>query len=233
MKKALENASETENSEVDPSKSDCMTQNDLTDCGCKIDTFAVKDTVKDQTNCKHLQAPSEKLGSGCYLLDHSGEVILQGLEASGKSNSPKGATQCDTKPDKNSCEKSTAHCGKCESLYVPITFYVTPRTDIWQLVCDNMHGLNGTDVYSSNILLTGLHTCGDLASSILRLFTRNDNVQAVCNVGCCYHHIEEEFVCSPFRQEGGLVPIFVQVENDTAYFSFSVGSCLLILSPNI
>ena len=39
--------------------------------------------------------------------------------------------------------------------------------------------------------ITGLHTCGDLAANVLRLFLQSPAARAVCVVGCCYHHISE------------------------------------------
>ena len=39
--------------------------------------------------------------------------------------------------------------------------------------------------------ITGLHTCGDLAANILRLFLQSPAARAVCVVGCCYHQISE------------------------------------------
>lgn len=48
------------------------------------------------------------------------------------------------------------------------------------------------------VLLTGLHTCGNLAASCLRLFVENaDAVEAIVNVSCCYHLIDEEFINDP------------------------------------
>lgn len=41
--------------------------------------------------------------------------------------------------------------------------------------------------------MVGLHTCGDLAPSTLRIFTSKAEVKAVCSVGCCYHLLSEEF----------------------------------------
>ncbi|XP_042860929.1 methyltransferase-like protein 25 isoform X2 [Penaeus japonicus] len=46
--------------------------------------------------------------------------------------------------------------------------------------------------------LVGLHTCGNLAASSIRLFISNSKVKFICNVGCCYHLIEEEFYENPF-----------------------------------
>ena len=41
--------------------------------------------------------------------------------------------------------------------------------------------------------MVGLHTCGDLAPSTLRMFVAKPELVAVCGVGCCYHLLTEEF----------------------------------------
>ena len=41
--------------------------------------------------------------------------------------------------------------------------------------------------------LMGLHTCGDLAANSLQIFLANDCIKFCCNVGCCYHLLNEEF----------------------------------------
>ncbi|KAI8364399.1 methyltransferase domain-containing protein [Blakeslea trispora] len=40
-------------------------------------------------------------------------------------------------------------------------------------------------------LLCGLHTCGDLASMMLRLFATSSDITCFVNVGCCYHFLTE------------------------------------------
>ncbi|EPB80518.1 hypothetical protein ANCCEY_00415 [Ancylostoma ceylanicum] len=48
-------------------------------------------------------------------------------------------------------------------------------------------------------LLIGLHPCGDLSASILRIFTRSPKVTTMILFGCCYHKlstVEEEASCS-------------------------------------
>ena len=151
---------------------------------------------------------------------------------------------------------------KSDSLYVPITKFVTENTDLSKLVsenflcleettnvpktkhsncdnatsatnedsntlheyCDTQNELDGaTDCKNTNtcanacrissqpdknaytsakssqyqtrsdIMLTGLHTCGDLAPSMMRIFLSNEKAQILCNVGCCYHLLNEEF----------------------------------------
>ena len=39
--------------------------------------------------------------------------------------------------------------------------------------------------------ITGLHTCGDLATNVLRLFLQSPGARAMSVVGCCYHQITE------------------------------------------
>lgn len=46
--------------------------------------------------------------------------------------------------------------------------------------------------------MVGLHTCGDLAPSTLRMFVAKRELLSVCSVGCCYHLLSEEF--DPTRQ---------------------------------
>lgn len=43
------------------------------------------------------------------------------------------------------------------------------------------------------ICLSGLHTCGNLAPSCLRIFQHCKQIQAICNIGCCYNKLDEQF----------------------------------------
>lgn len=43
----------------------------------------------------------------------------------------------------------------------------------------------------SSTCLVGLHSCGDLGGVALRLFLREPQLNTMCVVGCCYHHITE------------------------------------------
>uniref|UniRef100_A0A0K0D5I2 Methyltranfer_dom domain-containing protein n=1 Tax=Angiostrongylus cantonensis TaxID=6313 RepID=A0A0K0D5I2_ANGCA len=45
------------------------------------------------------------------------------------------------------------------------------------------------NVSDQRILVIGLHSCGDLSSSILRLFVESQNVAALILFGCCYHKL--------------------------------------------
>ncbi|KAI9009001.1 methyltransferase domain-containing protein [Phycomyces nitens] len=51
--------------------------------------------------------------------------------------------------------------------------------------------LQQRDPLGNHWLVCGLHTCGDLGSTTMRLFAKSDQVQALVHVGCCYHYLTE------------------------------------------
>lgn len=74
--------------------------------------------------------------------------------------------------------------------YKNATHFITPQTDFIQLFSDNFN-IKTEDV--PGLCLSGLHTCGNLAPSCLRIFNENKQIAAVCNIGCCYHLLTEQF----------------------------------------
>ncbi|KAK1790403.1 hypothetical protein P4O66_014310, partial [Electrophorus voltai] len=68
------------------------------------------------------------------------------------------------------------------NLFSPLTSYVTAQTDLGTLISE-----------LEEAVMVGLHTCGDLASSSLRMFGAKQELRAVCSVGCCYHLLSEQF----------------------------------------
>lgn len=83
---------------------------------------------------------------------------------------------------KNAGLEAKAKRIKEANLYSPITLHVTSTTELHDIA---------SDVKDS--MVVGLHTCGDLASSTLRIFITKPEIKAVCSVGCCYHLLSEEF----------------------------------------
>lgn len=72
--------------------------------------------------------------------------------------------------------------------YKNATYFITPQTNFTKLFNDHFES-DG----SPGLCLTGLHTCGNLAPSCLRIYTENEQISAVCNIGCCYHLLTEQF----------------------------------------
>ena len=109
---------------------------------------------------------------------------------------------------KNNAQKCT------KTSYVAITCYVTPDLNLTELF-DTFSPWSSFDSdrassdhtgrdHHKGVLMSGLHTCGNLAASMLLLFSTSGATVVMCNVGCCYHLLEEQFLRSPFsKQEQG------------------------------
>ena len=54
---------------------------------------------------------------------------------------------------------------------------------------------------SENFIIVGLHTCGDLAPTLLRVFAQCENAIGLISVGCCYMKLSHE-KCT--RDQSGL-----------------------------
>nr|XP_046234964.1 methyltransferase-like protein 25 isoform X2 [Scatophagus argus] len=68
------------------------------------------------------------------------------------------------------------------TVFSPLTSYITAETELRELINE-----------LEDAVMVGLHTCGDLAPSTLRMFVAKPELAAVCSVGCCYHLLSEEF----------------------------------------
>ncbi|OWR50502.1 hypothetical protein KGM_210010 [Danaus plexippus plexippus] len=66
--------------------------------------------------------------------------------------------------------------------------YITTDTDFTRLVREKFPEYSG-DV---KLLLTGLHTCGNLGPDSLVIFTTNPSISSLFNVPCCYHLLTED-----------------------------------------
>lgn len=81
-------------------------------------------------------------------------------------------------------------------LYKTTSKMIFANTDLKTLAAETF-----PDEDTSELCLVGLHTCGNLASNSLKQFVRNDEIKLVCNVGCCYHLLFEEFEDDFFNDE--------------------------------
>ncbi|XP_070709930.1 probable methyltransferase-like protein 25 [Pempheris klunzingeri] len=84
--------------------------------------------------------------------------------------------------------KAQNRTDSASTMFSPLTSYITAETELRELI-DELE----------DAVLVGLHTCGDLAPSTLRMFVAKPELAAVCSVGCCYHLLSEEF--DPAGQE--------------------------------
>lgn len=81
-------------------------------------------------------------------------------------------------------------------VYKQVTEYVCDDTDLADIVAQNLGDK------TEKMVIVGLHTCGNLAPSCLRLMTGNVRyVRCLINVGCCYHLMNEEFTGDEFSSD--------------------------------
>ncbi|XP_071358617.1 probable methyltransferase-like protein 25 [Trachinotus anak] len=78
--------------------------------------------------------------------------------------------------------KALNRTDSASTVFSPLTSYVTAETELRELISE-----------LEDAVMVGLHTCGDLAPSTLRMFVAKPELAAVCSVGCCYHLLSEEF----------------------------------------
>lgn len=104
---------------------------------------------------------------------------------------------------------------------MPVTQYITSDTDLMDLVCQYFPAADDVTPLMEKFMLTGLHTCGNLGASVMRLFTSNQDLGVLCNVGCCYHLIEEDNIRNPHLKPGWVLPdILILIHQDSTWIFF-------------
>lgn len=71
-------------------------------------------------------------------------------------------------------------------LYKQITYYISENIDLKKIA---------QDIFKREELtlgLVGLHTCGNLGPTSIKLYNNNKNIKMLCNVSCCYHLLEKD-----------------------------------------
>ncbi|XP_049616570.1 probable methyltransferase-like protein 25 [Syngnathus scovelli] len=89
-------------------------------------------------------------------------------------------------------KKAQSRTGATGAVFSPLTSYVTAETELRELISE-----------LEDAVLVGLHTCGDLAPSMLRMFVAKAELLAVCSVGCCYNKLSEEFEADTQERSNG------------------------------
>jgi len=105
-------------------------------------------------------------------------------------------TKAKVNSDNNVVDSTTNAMSKLsteESPYRTTTLMIDSSTDLLQLV-----RMNFPEHTTSEFVLSGLHTCGNLSPNSLSIFLSNEPLRVICNVGCCYHLLRERFIEDTF-----------------------------------
>ncbi len=93
-------------------------------------------------------------------------------------------------------KSSTLHT---HSSFVPITMEIHSN-DFDMLLTKAQQLSSGKFDLQKPFCIVGLHACGDLTSTALRMFASLPTAAAICVVGCCYHHITEDGVYAQMNE---------------------------------
>ncbi|GAB1609193.1 methyltransferase-like protein 25 [Argonauta hians] len=110
-----------------------------------------------------------------------------------------------------------------KGFYSPLTTYVSSDTDIVKLIseCDDDDDDDAEEGDVSDegtkLLVSGLHTCGDLCPTALRFFSQNPAALLLCNVSCCYHLLTEEFTAKGDPQVNSGFPLSSVLRSKSFY----------------
>lgn len=127
------------------------------------------------------------------------EKKIQVLSIDSKSGNTKGAAKVFER-----IEKQTGASTLPSPSFQHATAFVTPETNLLEIVNEKL----GSSV-RHQLCLTGLHVCGDLASTCIKLFVKSHAVVSLCTIGCCYNLITEKFGidATPEKQDGFGFPL--------------------------
>ena len=116
------------------------------------------------------------------------------------------STCCDRLKEHGASDDEKLHNGAARtsssktssSLFTPVTHFVNSQTLLSDLIAQQQGSSS-----EHRLMLTGLHTCGNLSVDILRLFAATHSVKVACQVGCCYNLLGERFLHVPGTSECG------------------------------
>ncbi len=138
----------------------------------------LRETLEDGTNGGH---SNPNLQSQCshHQLENDSELSATG---SGQDSTAKKTSEISIRVSSSSSTKSS---------FYPVTMELRPDT-LQDFLLAAEETSKGEFKSEQPFCLVGLHTCGDLCSTALRLFAGNPRARALSVVGCCYHHITEK-----------------------------------------
>jgi len=107
-----------------------------------------------------------------------------------------------------SCGSSSKATSRLSNdLFMPLTLFVNSQTVLSEIVSEQ-HGSSVTH----RLMLTGLHTCGNLSADILRLFVATPSAEVLCQIGCCYNLLSERFLHDlNFSAYGNITTVYTRV----------------------
>lgn len=127
-----------------------------------------------ETNTENAVQRNKKLQRAWNGLTERAELFSQGITPPRRGKKQKQITSPELKPEN----------------YKTVNKFITTKLPFKELINEHFDLPNCS---SPPLCLTGLHTCGNLASTCLQVFSAQHDFRILCNIGCCYHLLKEEF----------------------------------------
>ena len=134
-----------------------------------------------------------QVADSCGKNYHTGSKV-QGLQQANADNINGAISIPDLEDDKkgtsNICDWSRTRTMRKQTkvTFIPDTLFITEDTDLMELLRSHFPDTQKGE----SVLLTGLHACGVLSPNLMQLFVQHQSVRVLCNVGCCYHLLQDE-----------------------------------------
>ena len=106
------------------------------------------------------------------------------------------------------------------SNYKTVSEMIYENSELGPLVTEMFGDADANKAY----LLTGLHTCGNLTPSMLKLFIKNKKIKSIFNVGCCPNLMTEEFEHEK-PNPSGCFPMSAYLKDKVSDFHFKAINC--------
>merc|ERR1712071_57297 len=132
-------------------------------------------------------------GALASLLSLNHGLYVSGVDAAGFNAHTEDKRQFKLQQTFNSIvrkEKCAAEEEKKSLKFHRTTQYLSKDFDLKTLISDSQSLFEKPFEHGG---VVGLHTCGNLASTSIQLFVNSPEARFLCNVGCCYHMLDEAF----------------------------------------
>ena len=157
-----------------------------------------------KVNSEGAKKRSDRLDTKWDALKKRADYRASGVEPPVRSKHA-ASKKCDKQEQKIDNESNdSVKRNRFEDTLKYVTKFVDMETDLQSLVKDSFPRDHNSvpRLDDTHLGLIGLHTCGNLAADSIKIWATNKSIKFLCNVGCCYHHIDEEFYRNPYLLNG-------------------------------
>lgn len=151
-------------------------------CQCK-NGITCSNNILSAKNATFNTKSTEKLKcDNCHEFDSMDDVLqkdsISNLNNCGKIETNMCNCNCNLCNLSNRTSSQSCHGGKSKTI---------EKSNIFKSA--SIDSCYGNTSVNQNVLMIGLHCCGDLTPTMMRYFSEVDFISGLCCVSCCYHRM--------------------------------------------